>query len=268
MQVTVLASGSRGNAVLVEGGGSALLIDAGVPPAELQRRLERVGHPLALGSLVGALLTHEHLDHVCGAAALQGRGVPLYATRGTARSARLDAVQRVEAGKPLTLGGLVVVPVASLHDAIEPVGYVVEGDGLRFGLLTDCGYPAAHLVEPLRSCDLLLLEANHDPELLAHGRYPQQLKRRIAGPRGHLSNAQAGELLRQLEPERLQALILGHISEHNNRTELALATLREALGPTLAHLPIHLAVQGAPLPTVVVTPREPPRLSGQLQLAL
>lgn len=226
-----LGSGSKGNATLVSDGETRLLIDCGFTMREAERRLAALGlHPRQLDAI---LVTHEHGDHIGGVGPLARRhDIPVYLTPGTWRAGRLGRVPRHHWITPqarFAIKGLEIEPVTVPHDAREPVQFCLSGAGRRLGVLTDLGHPSAHVVEAFRGCDALILECNHDRRLLAEGPYPPRLKRRVGGDWGHLANVQAARLLQGLGLDRLQRIICSHLSEHNNRPELAL----EALVPLL-----------------------------------
>lgn len=226
-----LGSGSKGNATLVSDGETHLLVDCGFTLRETERRLARLGlHPRRLDAL---LVTHEHGDHVRGVGPLARRhGMPVYLTPGTWLSGRLGELPRRHWITPqarFAVKGLTIDPVTVPHDAREPVQFRIAVGERRLGLLTDLGHPSAHVVEAFAGCDGLVLECNHDPRMLAEGPYPASLKRRVGGDWGHLANGQAAWLLQRLGLDRLQRIVCSHLSEHNNRPELAL----EALVPLL-----------------------------------
>jgi phosphoribosyl 1,2-cyclic phosphodiesterase len=219
-----LGSGSRGNALLVEGGGACLLVDCGFAAGEVERRLDRLG--AGAGDLDAILLTHEHGDHVRGAAALSRRhGIPVWTTPGTCRRAGVGDLRTVRLisghGAGFEIAGIRVQPFPVPHDAREPCQFVLETQGRRLGLLTDAGTVTRHIRELLSECDALMLECNHDADMLRSGPYPPMLQGRIAGAYGHLSNAQAAELLDSLPHRQLSNLLVAHISAQNNRPELA-----------------------------------------------
>lgn len=227
LELFSLGSGSRGNGTLVRSGDVCVLVDCGFTFRQLERRLAEVD--VRPEDLDAVLVTHEHSDHASGVAALKRRtGVAVHATAGTWRGMKRppgagDAV--VAGDRPFAIGDLSVLPVTVPHDAREPVQYRFEARGLALGVLTDLGHPSAHVVERFRGCDGLLLEFNHEPELLAVSSYPEPVKRRVGGRFGHLANAQSAQLLAALEPERLQLLVAGHLSEQNNTREHAAAAL-------------------------------------------
>ena len=224
MRFVCLGSGSRGNATLIEADGVRLLVDCGLAVKELARRLAAVG--VDVDSLDAVLVTHEHGDHVRGIPALsRRRGLPVWMTRGTCSASScsdLDSLCLFNCHDgPFRIGGLEVEPYAVPHDAREPSQFLFRGDGRCLGMLTDCGGITPHIVDRLRDSDGLLLEFNHDPEMLARGPYPPSLQRPVGGAFGHLSNQQAATLLQSLEHTRLQHLVAAHLSEKNNRPHMA-----------------------------------------------
>lgn len=253
MRLTILSSGSSGNALLLQSGADRIFIDAGLPDKLLRRRL-LPAFPDGVGvhGASAAFLTHEHGDHVAGAEELSAQGVHLYGTPGTLRGLRLSHAARqmtrpLLPGAALRFGSFSVFPVPLPHDAAQPVGYVIGDGQVRLGVLTDCGHAAAEVAEGFAGCDVLVLETNHDRALLLQGPYPLRLKRRIASDEGHLSNEQSAELLaallRRSAPPRL--LICAHLSKTNNRPELA----KQALAAVLGRHPTRLlcASQDTPL---------------------
>jgi len=231
MRFASLGSGSRGNATLVEAGGTRVLIDCGFPLRELERRLGVLG--VALDSLNAILVSHEHGDHTRGVPVASRRhGIPVRSTRGTARAAGLADLAGWEpfdahAGG-FRVGDLQILPYAVPHDAREPCQFVLADGRRRLGILTDAGRVTPHVRDTLATVDALLLECNHDAGLLATGPYPPALRARVGGPLGHLSNGQAAALLAQLECGRLAHVVAAHLSEKNNRPALAREALLEA----------------------------------------
>lgn len=234
MRFVVLGSGSGGNAVVVESGDCRLLIDAGFSCRELESRMKRAGiDPKRLGAL---LLTHEHIDHVRGAARLAARHrPPVFATAGTLAGAELGPeidgrAAVIRSGEPFAAAGFEIEPFAIPHDAREPVGFVVrDAAGRRLGLVADLGTPSRLAWGRLLDLDALILETNHDLEMLRSGPYPWPLKQRVAGNHGHLSNRQAADGLPELLSERLRWVVLYHLSRTNNLPALAAATVGEQL---------------------------------------
>jgi phosphoribosyl 1,2-cyclic phosphodiesterase len=231
-----LASGSSGNCLVAEAGGTAVLIDCGLSLTETERRLERLG--LAPADISGLLITHEHSDHAGGvfdfAAA---HGIAVYLTHGTHAALKgegkvLDGVQLVfvNGRQSFIVDGLLVLPFTVPHDAREPVQYVLSDGAAKLGVVTDVGIPTPHLEKNLSGLDALVLECNYDRDMLWGGAYPRWLKERIGGPFGHLDNADAERLLAALDRSRLKHVIGAHLSQQNNRPELARAALARALG--------------------------------------
>jgi phosphoribosyl 1,2-cyclic phosphodiesterase len=231
MRFASLGSGSRGNATLVEYQTTLVMIDCGFSCRETERRMARLGrHPAELAAL---LVTHEHGDHVRGVAPLARKyGFPVWLTRGTRhmlRDADMPQLHSFDAAACIDIGALQLQPFTVPHDAREPCQFAVEGGGRRLGLLTDTGRMTPHIVESLTACDALLLECNHDTTMLAGGPYSRSLKQRVGGPLGHLSNAQAADLLAQLDTSRLQHLVAAHLSDKNNQPALARTALAAAM---------------------------------------
>jgi phosphoribosyl 1,2-cyclic phosphodiesterase len=232
-----LGSGSSGNALVVEArDGSSVtrvLVDNGFNLKQLARRLERAG--LRLHDIDAVLVTHEHSDHVGGVARYACKaGVPVYCSEGTARAANLTdrgvKWRELVSGVRQDIGAVVVDPYEVPHDAAEPLQFVFGDGQRRLGLLTDAGEPTARIVAALCRVDALVLECNHDAAMLRTGPYAAPLKARIAGARGHLSNAQAASLLRQVDCSRLQWVAAAHLSAHNNTKALASAAIAAVLG--------------------------------------
>lgn len=229
MKLASLGSGSKGNATLVRAGDTVVLLDCGFTMREACFRLERYG--VAPEDLTAVLVTHEHGDHVQGVLPLARKyGLTVYMTVGTRLAMeatgrhRFNGVhmQEVRLGQGFTVGEMGVLPVAVPHDAREPCQYLFSFQQHRVGVLTDLGEITPHVVDAYRHCDALLLEFNHDVAMLEEGPYPYSLKQRVGGAWGHLNNLQAAQLLQQVEQERLQHLVLSHISEQNNCPTLAL----------------------------------------------
>lgn len=233
MRFASLGSGSRGNALLVEAGSTRVLLDCGFGIRDTVRRLERLA--VAPGTLSAILVTHEHSDHIAGVFKFARRyGLPVWLTHGTLAAAPLPAGEMpplvpIDGHSAYALGDLQVLPYPVPHDAREPVQYVFSDGTRRLGVLTDAGSLTPHLLAMLDACDALLLECNHDAEMLAGSSYPPSLKRRIAGRLGHLDNATAASLLAQVDVSRLQHIVAAHLSEQNNRVELAVGALAEVL---------------------------------------
>ena len=225
----VLASGSTGNAVYVEAGSTALLVDAGVGIRQLQGALREIG--VVPDTLDALLVTHEHHDHVRGLPLVVQRfGLPVYTSQGTWSElcAGMEDVAKprfIAAGRPFALGEMVIEPFALSHDAMEPLGFVFHAFGRKLVLATDLGYVSAKNRDVTRGAHTYIVEANHDVEMLRAGPYPWHLKRRILGDKGHLSNDSAAEYLLDVVTEATARVFLAHLSEENNRPEVALAVV-------------------------------------------
>jgi phosphoribosyl 1,2-cyclic phosphodiesterase len=258
LRLAVLGSGSKGNAVVVEAGGRRLLIDAGFSFRELRKRLERVG--LGVEDVDAVVLTHEHGDHVRGLARFcKKRPVPVYATAGTAAELGLrpEAAARLRtfrSGVPFEAAGFVVELFTVPHDAREPVGVVVEdpGGGGRVGLVADLGCRSRLAWSRLAGVHALLLETNHDLEMLRNGPYPWPLKQRVAGRHGHLSNAEAAQGLGELNHDGLAHVVLYHLSQVNNLPALAAAAVGEELARLRSRAAMTVSGQDDPTPWLTV----------------
>ena len=228
-----LGSGSEGNGLIVESGTTRLLVDCGFNIGECERRLGRLG--LAPADLAAILVTHEHDDHAGGVARLARRyEIPVYLTYGTlvamgADSAQIPRFTLIDAHFPFAIGELEVHPYPVPHDAREPSQFVFSDGDLRLGLLTDTGASTPHIERMLSGLDALVLECNHDLELLMNSTYPPTLKRRIASRFGHLDNATAAHIVGCIDCSHLQHVIAAHLSAQNNTPELARAAVAAAL---------------------------------------
>jgi len=233
MRFASLGSGSKGNALLIEAGNTLIVLDCGFGLAEVSARMARLA--LAPGDLDAIIVTHEHGDHGGGVGKLSARhGIPVYLTRGTCsglgREGRaITGPKFIDAYTPFAIGDALVTPYTVPHDAREPVQFVISDGAARLGVLTDAGCPTPHITRVLSGVDALVLECNHDTEMLENGPYTAQLKRRIGGRLGHLSNEAAGEIVRAMDCSRLKHVIAAHLSEKNNTPELARAALAGAL---------------------------------------
>lgn len=235
MRFASLGSGSRGNALVVEHGQTRILLDCGFCLADSVRRLRRLGiEPESLSAIV---VTHEHEDHIGGVARFARHyRTPVHLTYGTlvasggAMSGAEVTTVVIDGNSAFTIGDLEVFPFPVPHDAREPVQYVI-GDGVRrLGVLTDAGRTTAHIEAVLSGLEALVLECNHDEEMLRGGSYPPVVKDRIAGPLGHLANSAAADLLARLDTSRLRHLVAAHLSQQNNQSDLARDALSGVMG--------------------------------------
>jgi phosphoribosyl 1,2-cyclic phosphodiesterase len=251
LSIAFLGSGSSGNCAVVRCGGTAVLVDAGLSVRETRRRLGARG--VALEDVSAVFLTHEHSDHVYGALALSKKaGLPVYATAGTADAAGFPGplfadVRTVRGGRDLVIGDLHVRVTSTPHDGVESVCYVfADGAGRRVGMVTDLGHLSRPVLDALRDCEALGLEANHDEDLLREGPYPAVLKRRILSDVGHLSNEAAAEALKALVGPRTRTVTALHVSRHNNTYPLAGRVFEEALAEIGAGVTLAVARHDVP----------------------
>ncbi len=239
IRFAVLASGSKGNACYVETRHARVLIDAGLSLRETRKHLEALG--IAPERLDGVFLTHEHADHIRGAGPLARRyRLPLFMNAKTFDRCR-KSLGKLAEPLPVETGGLVqiedlrVETFTKCHDAVDPMGVILSSNGIRIGMATDLGRCTRLAEDRLRRCRALILEFNHDSGMLANGPYPLFLKRRIQGPDGHLSNRQAGALLKSISHPDLEIVALAHLSETNNTPEKARNSAIAALADTPGH---------------------------------
>ncbi len=232
MRFASLGSGSKGNATLVQLGGTCVMIDCGFSLKETEARLRRYG--LEATQIDAILITHEHGDHVRGAGPLSRKyDIPLWTTRGTYSKAvlgKLPILNFLDVHESFVVKDLAIQPYPVPHDAREPCQFVFTDGQQRLGMLTDVGMITPHIEAQLDGCDALLLECNHDELMLEQGPYPRSVKQRVAGRLGHLNNMQTAALLDKLEHSRLKHLVIAHLSEQNNTPELACDALVEATG--------------------------------------
>ncbi|MES2186022.1 MAG: MBL fold metallo-hydrolase [Pseudomonadota bacterium] len=231
-----LGSGSSGNATVVEGRSGTLLtrllVDCGLGIRQLDARLARAG--LAAGDVDAIFITHEHSDHIgCAQSFAVRHRIPVWMSHGTHAALGepdFDGLLRTaHDGDPVELGAFGFKPFTVPHDAREPLQLRCTDGAAHLGVLTDLGHATSHVLEQLRGCHALMLESNHDPELLAQSRYPEFLKRRVGGRFGHLANAAAAAIAQDLQHDGLRRVVAAHLSERNNRPELARQGLAAAL---------------------------------------
>ena len=234
MELASLGSGSKGNGTVIRSGSSCVLIDCGFSLKETERRLALRG--LSGADLTAILVTHEHADHASGVGSLSRRfRIPVYMSHGTLLTERCSDVYRAlcfDSDDTFDIGDLSVRSVMVPHDARQPCQYVLESDGLRVGILTDIGSITPHVVAAYQGCDHLVLEFNHDVELLMSGPYPPSLKQRVASDLGHLNNQQSADFLKQVDSDQLRSVVIAHVSEQNNSADRIECALVETLGHT------------------------------------
>lgn len=258
MIVTVLGSGSEGNATLVESDGVAILIDAGFSGKDLEQRIQSVG--VEISALAGIVISHDHGDHTRGMGILARRfDVPLYLTEKTAIACAAllsgkEKVERYASSERFMIGPFEVQPFLTVHDAADPVAIAIEHKptGSRLGIATDLGRPTASVRASLRNCHVLVLEANHDEAMLWNGPYPWSVKQRIASSHGHLSNRAAADLARELYHTGLGAVILAHLSVHCNTAGVAMEMPQRVLDRLGFKGTLQVAPQNKPLEPIDV----------------
>jgi len=232
-----IASGSSGNCIYVCAGGTHILIDAGLSGKSIESGLKEL--KLTGRQLSAILVTHEHSDHIMGVGVMSRRyGLPVYATPNTWRYFERHGVigvikphliRRIEPERRFTIGGMQAVAFDIPHDASQPVGYSIFAENRKITIATDIGEPTDIIRRYITDSDIVLIESNHDSDMLLNGKYPKYLKERISGAYGHLSNMAAGTLLTESVTEKLRYIYLGHLSEENNRPLIALNTVEDIL---------------------------------------
>ncbi|WP_374619814.1 MBL fold metallo-hydrolase [Pandoraea sp.] len=243
MRFASLGSGSEGNALLVEASEGAsttrILLDCGFSMREVERRLS--ARSIDVASLDAIVITHEHADHIGSALSLTRKyQIPLIMSWGTGQAVKVHATLKADgddarvrwcrADERFAVGAIELYPYTVPHDAREPLQFVFSDGARRLGVLTDAGCPTAHLIAALGGCDALVLECNHDRNMLANSKYPASLKARIGGTYGHLANDAAAEILGAIDRVKLQRVICAHLSEQNNTAELAMAAMSGVIG--------------------------------------
>jgi phosphoribosyl 1,2-cyclic phosphodiesterase len=240
MKAISLQSGSSGNCIYVEACGVRLLFDAGITGIQAEERL--AAHGRDIRSVDAVIISHDHSDHIRHAGVLQRKfGLPVYMTPATLAAAaarcplgKMKDVRHFRSYDKLRFGDVMVHAIPTPHDGADGSAFVVEAGGRRIGILTDLGHVFKDLVQIVATLDAVFLESNYDPDMLSRGPYPVYLKQRIKGPRGHISNIEAAEVLcRASAGNRLQWACLAHLSEQNNHPDVALRTHREVMADTL-----------------------------------
>ena len=234
MRICSIASGSSGNCIYVGSDNTHVIIDAGISGKRIEEGLNRLG--LTGADLDALLITHEHSDHVASIGVLSRKyGIPMYATKGTIKgimqqkclgSLDMSLFNEIAADNDFTIEDLLIKPIEVSHDALEPVAYRIEHGNSSVGVCTDLGIYTDRVIEGFTGVSALLIEANHDVNMLQVGRYPYVLKQRILSDKGHLSNENCGRLLCRLLHDDMKSIMLGHLSEENNLAELAYEAVR------------------------------------------
>lgn len=234
MRLVSIASGSSGNCIYIGSDQTHILVDAGITNKRIQLGIQEIG--ITGSELSGVFITHEHSDHIKGLSILaKHHGVPIYATEETLRKIRemkyLDQypsglLRAIEPDKEVSVGDLTVLPFAIDHDAVDPVAYRISDGEKHVAVATDLGHYDRYIINHLQGLDAIVLEANHDEQMVQVGPYPYYLKRRILGNHGHLSNENAGRLLCEILNDKLKHVVLGHLSKENNYEQLAYETVK------------------------------------------
>ncbi len=255
----MLGSGSQGNCTLIESRETTLLIDAGFSGKEVARRLALIGRKVEDLDLL--LVTHEHNDHIAGVGVLSRRcGLPVYANAATHRACehRVKKIRRCEftTGERFTVRDLQIHPFSISHDTADPVGFVISDGDISVGYCTDTGIISRLIGYRLQQCQGLVLEANHDPEMLASGPYPYPLKQRVRSRQGHLANGDCAAFLRGVcGTSDLRHVVLAHLSKTNNTPALVMETMERQLGGMGKTFALHLADQDAPTELITLADR-------------
>ena len=266
LRVTSLASGSSGNATLIQSNSTRLLVDAGIGPRLLAAGLRQYG--TTIDALDAVAVTHEHSDHIRGLAPVRRAGIPIVTTGGTASALELDTAHRtmIKGLDSVSIGDLTLTALPVSHDAREPVAFVIEHADARILLLTDLGRFDDVYLPWITDADLIILESNHDEELLRRGPYPPHLKRRVASDLGHLSNSVAGGALARALSARagVPTIWLGHLSDTNNRPLLAVQATVAALGAVGKVAPVVALNRGKASPGWSSDPEQRPAVQAPL----
>ncbi|HXZ80735.1 MAG TPA: MBL fold metallo-hydrolase [Terriglobales bacterium] len=260
VSVTVLASGSRGNCAIVSSSRTRILVDVGLSGRETLKRMQRVKEdPKSLSAI---LISHEHSDHVYGLYTLSRRlKIPVFMTapthqawKRTERDKRQDKValercEHFQSGHRFEIGDITVTPFTIPHDAVDPVAFTFRAEGVKVGIVTDLGYMSANVARNIDACDLLMIESNHDLEMLRVGPYPWAVKQRVMSRVGHLSNDALADFFRNDYDGSAAFVVLAHLSEHNNLPQIALRAAEQALvnRRSLLHNRLLLASQTEPM---------------------
>ncbi len=259
MRFSVLGSGSGGNSVFVESGNTSILIDAGFSGKELEKRLQLIGR--SLENIKAVCVTHEHRDHISGVGVIARKyNTPVWGNRKTLRGSEritknIPVAREFETGDILQLDDLEVRSFPVMHDTSDPVGYTVSDGKTTLGICTDTGYVSHLMTKRLSQCEALVLEFNHDPDLLRLGPYPLRLQQRVRSRHGHLANGDSAKFLKQLCHPKLETVILAHLSEINNSPEHALRSASEAITDQ-QQVSIQVARQDSPLPLLAINEKE------------
>jgi len=231
LKISVLGSGSSGNCTFVSTSKTRILLDAGLSRVQTGKRLSIIGE--SLENIDGLILSHEHVDHVHGLGSLLAKqSIPLYIAEGTSEVIQpkpWNKIETIKAGHPFWLGDLKVSPFSIPHDAVDPLAFTFEAEGMKIAHITDLGYMTELVRQRLRGCDIIVLESNHDLEMLRVGSYPWFVKQRIMSRVGHLSNEMTGKFFSDEFDGQARYIVLAHLSENNNHPDIARLAVTQAL---------------------------------------
>ena len=263
MQICSINSGSNANCYYLGNEEEAILVDAGLSCRETERRMKKLDIPME--RIKAIFVSHEHSDHITGIPALSKKyRLPVYITAGTLSNAPIpveeELVRSFAHGDEITIGRLTVRAFLKSHDAADPHSFLVSGDGVNIGVFTDMGYACRELIRHFKLCHAAFLESNYCENMLENGRYPEMLKKRIRGKKGHLSNDQALELFLKHRPRQLTHLILSHLSQNNNKPELVQKIFTEKAG----NVHVTVASRFAEGPLYHIVPKQ--KMKGLAQL--
>ena len=256
LKISVLGSGSSGNCTFISTSKTKILLDAGFNRSQTIRRLNAIGE--SLEGIKALVISHEHSDHINGLASLLAtHDIPVFTAEGTSEAVTakfsLKKIEFIKAGQSFVVGDLKISPFSVPHDAVDPLAFILEAEGMRVAHVTDLGYMTELVVQRLRECDIIVLESNHDLEMLRVGPYPWFLKQRILSREGHLSNEMAGKFFSEHFDGRAQFIVLAHLSENNNHPDIARMVATEALVATAFNLEnLLLASRATPSPVIEV----------------
>jgi phosphoribosyl 1,2-cyclic phosphodiesterase len=251
LKLCMLASGSKGNAIYVSNGDTSILIDAGLPGVEIERRM--ASRNISVSEITAIIVSHEHSDHIRGVGVLARKhNLPVFISAKTKHTAaahlgRIDKFNLFSCGSAFSIDGLRIHPFSTSHDADDPVGFTIQCEKQKIGIATDLGVATAMVQEHLKGCGCIVLEANHDLKMLEEGPYPWPVKQRIRSRIGHLSNEASRELLMGVLHDELRYVVLAHLSETNNTPEKALNVVTERLSRHRPHLSVALQHMAGPM---------------------
>lgn len=255
IRICPLGSGSKGNSIYIETPNGCVLVDSGFSAKELLLRMDKANlDPLKLDAI---LVTHEHSDHISGVGVIARRlNIPVFITQKTYNDAKLGTIPKhvfISSGNKFKIKDLEIEPIAIPHDAVDPVAYIFYFNEKKWSILTDFGYPTQLILNAIKECDWVLVEANHDEDLLINGPYPWPLKMRIKSRTGHLSNNQSVSMLNSMLNSKLKGITLLHLSETNNSPDLAYNMYKTALDLEGAnHIELSVALQYEPSKEIVI----------------